>query len=98
MIDILLKKKLKLNFIFKKKKKKNDARRMSYKSLPHYEHHVATKRLSFYLFIYLFKFILFIFSCVGSLLLHVGFSLRWLLLLRSTGSTCMGFSSCGVWA
>ena len=24
-----------------------------------------------------------------------GFSLRWLLLLRSTGSRCMGFSSCG---
>ena len=27
-----------------------------------------------------------------------GFSLRWLLLLRSTGSRCTGFSSCGVWA
>ena len=25
----------------------------------------------------------------------VGFSLRWLLLLQSTGSRCMGFSSCG---
>ena len=25
----------------------------------------------------------------------VGFSLRWLLLLRSTGSRCAGFSSCG---
>ena len=25
----------------------------------------------------------------------VGFSLRWLLLLRSTGSRCVGFSSCG---
>ena len=24
-----------------------------------------------------------------------GFSLRWLLLLRSTGSRCTGFSSCG---
>ena len=30
-----------------------------------------------------------------SLLRCVGFSLRWLLLLRSTGSRCAGFSSCG---
>ena len=28
----------------------------------------------------------------------VGFSLRWLLLLRSTGSRHTGFSSCGTWA
>ena len=28
----------------------------------------------------------------------VGFSLRWLLLLRSMGSRHMGFSSCGSWA
>ena len=27
-----------------------------------------------------------------------GFSLRWLLWLRSTGSRHMGFSSCGTWA
>ena len=27
-----------------------------------------------------------------------GFSLRWLLLLRSTGSRRMGFSRCGTWA
>ena len=27
-----------------------------------------------------------------------GFSLRWLLLLWSTGSRRMGFSSCGTWA
>ena len=27
-----------------------------------------------------------------------GFSLRWLLLLQSTGSRRMGFSSCGTWA
>ena len=27
-----------------------------------------------------------------------GFSLRWLLLLRSTGSRHVGFSSCGSWA
>ena len=59
-------------------------------------------------------FYLFIFGCVGSLLLHglslavvsggysslwcTGFSLRWLLLLRSTGSRCTGFSSCSMWA
>ena len=28
----------------------------------------------------------------------VGFSLRWLLLLQSTGSRRVGFSSCGTWA
>ena len=28
----------------------------------------------------------------------VGFSLRWLLLLWSTGSRHVGFSSCGTWA
>ena len=54
----------------------------------------------------------FLFGCVGSSLLHAGFSpvaesggypslqctsfsLRWLLLLRSRGSRCVGFSSCG---
>ena len=64
-------------------------------------------------FFFLNKFIyLFIFCCVGSSLLHVGFlqlwraggysslqcagfSLRWLLLLWSTGSRGSGFSSCG---
>ena len=67
-------------------------------------------------FVFFYKFIyLFIFGCVGSSLLHVGFSLvgvsggysslrcagfslRWLLLLRSTGSRHAGFSSCGTWA
>ena len=33
-----------------------------------------------------------------SSLQFAGFSLRWLLLLRSTGSRCMDFSSCGTWA
>ena len=63
----------------------------------------------------LFYFLKFIFGCVVSLLLRVGFSLvaasrgysslrcagfslRWLLLLRSTGSRCTGFSSCGTQA
>ena len=51
------------------------------------------------LFIFYFlKIYLFIFGCVGSSLLCAGFSLRWLLLLRSTGSRCVGFSSCGSWA
>ena len=31
-----------------------------------------------------------------SLLRCAGFSLRWLLLLQSTGSRCIGFSSCGL--
>ena len=33
-----------------------------------------------------------------SLLWHTGFWLQWLLLLQSTGSRCVGFSSCGTWA
>ena len=33
-----------------------------------------------------------------SLLRCTGFSLRWLLLLRSTGSRCTGFISCGMQA
>ena len=32
-----------------------------------------------------------------SSLWHLGFSLRWLLLLQSTGSRHAGFSSCGTW-
>ena len=32
-----------------------------------------------------------------SLFLCAGFSLRWLLLLWSMGSRCVGFSSCGTW-
>ena len=62
----------------------------------------------FYLFIYLFIYFwlpwVFIVVCGLSLvevsggyssLWGVGFSLPWLLLLRSTGSRCMCFSSCG---
>ena len=33
-----------------------------------------------------------------SSLRYEGFSLRWLLLLESTGSRCAGFNSCGLWA
>ena len=29
---------------------------------------------------------------------HMGFSLRWLLLLQSSGPRCKGFSSCSTWA
>ena len=62
------------------------------------------------LFIYLFQAALglrcctWAFSSCGergrgySLLWCAGFSLRWLLLLQSTGSRCAGFSSCGMWA
>ena len=45
------------------------------------------------LFIYVF-----LFGCVGSLLLCAGFSLQWLLLLWSTGSRRAGFNSCGTQA
>ena len=62
-----------------------------------------------YLFIYLFMAALGLRCCVlgfslvvasggYSLLLCAGFSLRWLLLLWSTGSRSAGFSSCGTWA
>ena len=37
-------------------------------------------------------------SGVYSSLRCAGFSLRWLLLLRSAGSRYAGFSSCGTWA
>ena len=62
------------------------------------------------LFIYLFifghvgssllraSFLLVVVSGGYSSLQCVGFSLQWLLLLRSTGSRRAGFSSCGSWA
>ena len=37
-------------------------------------------------------------SGVYSSLWYAGFSLQWLLLLQSTGSSHAGFSSCGMWA
>ena len=49
-------------------------------------------------FFNIYLFYLFIFGCIGSLLRCTGFSLRWLLLLWSTGSRRAGFSSCGMWA
>ena len=42
-----------------------------------------------------FTYLLIFFVCIGSSLLCMGFSLRWLLLLQSMGSRCAGFSSCG---
>ena len=66
--------------------------------------------LVFYKFIYLFifgcigssllhaGFFLVAASRGYSSLQCAGFSLRWLLLLRSTGSRRVGFSSCGSWA
>ena len=60
------------------------------------------------MFIYLFLAVLGLRCCAWafsswasggySSLQCVGFSLRWLLLLRSTGSRHEGFSSCGSWA
>ena len=55
------------------------------------------------------KVVFFFFGCVGSSLLHAasggysslrsaGFSLRWLLLLWSTGSRRAGLRNCGTWA
>ena len=51
-------------------------------------------------FIYLFLPRLGLHCCSGFSLVAVngGFSLRWLLLLQSTGSRHTGFSSCGSWA
>ena len=60
-----------------------------------------------YLFIYFWLSWVFIAVCGLSLvaakrgyssLQCTGFSLRWLLLLQSTGSKHVGFSSCGSWA
>ena len=64
-----------------------------------------------YLFIYLFIYFwlrwvfiaarglsLVVVSRGHSSLRRTGFSLWWLLLLWSTGSRCVGFSSCGMWA
>ena len=67
--------------------------------IPH--HHFFNKYI--YLFIYLWLSWVFVaehrLSLVAvsggySSLWYAGFSLRWLLLLRSTGSRCTGFSSC----
>ena len=59
------------------------------------------------LFIYFWLCWVFVAACRLSLVVAsrgypslqcVGFSLRWLLLLRSMGSRCKSFSSCGLWA
>ena len=53
------------------------------------------------LFIYLFLAVFGLHCCMrafSSCCERAGFSLQWLLLLRSTGSRCAGFSSCGTWA
>ena len=61
----------------------------------------------FILFIYFWLCWVFVAVCGLSLVVAsggysslrcAGFSLQWLLLLRSTGSRRMGFSSCGTWA
>ena len=83
---------------------------MSSTSLCQHLPQLESKGLSFFFFL----INLFISGCVGSSLLCglslaaasggyssmrcAGFSLWWLLLLRSTGSRRAGFSSCGTWA
>ena len=61
-------------------------------------------KIYFILFIYFWLHWVFVAACGLSLvavsggyssLRYTGFSLRWLLLLRSMGSRCAGFSSCG---
>ena len=63
--------------------------------------------LFIYLFIYFWLHWVFVAVCGLSLvavsggyssLRSTGFSLSWLLLLQSTGSRRIGFSSCGMWA
>ena len=72
-----------------------------------FEFRIFFYNVSQYLFIYLW--LSWVFVAVHGLSLVVasggysslrcaGFSLRWLLLLRSTGSRHEGFSSCGTWA
>ena len=58
---------------------------------------VAKTLILIHLKVFLFFFkLLFIFDCVGSLLRCMGFSLQWLLLLRSTGSRRAGLSICSM--
>ena len=68
---------------------------------------IFLSNLIFYLFIYFWLGWVFVavrrFSLAAASegycsLQCTGFSLRWLLLLRSTSSRCTGFSSCGTWA
>ena len=47
---------------------------------------LGLKPIVLFFFFFFFKFV-FIFGCLGSSLLHMGFSLQWLLLLQSTGSS-----------
>ena len=63
--------------------------------------------INLFIYLFIFGFIGSLLLCVGSslvvesrgysLLWCTGFSLRWLLLLWSTGSRRVGFSSCGMW-
>ena len=55
--------------------------------------------LNVFILIYLFLVVLGLHRCAWlSLVVCVGFSLRWPLLLRSTVSGCRGFRRCGMWA
>ena len=73
----------------------------SFLGLSHVPFYVHNTHFVYPLTIFLFiclNFIYLIFGCIGSSLRCTGFSLRWLLLLQSTGSRRAGFSSCGSWA
>ena len=68
---------------------------------------VASIYISFWFFFFFWLCWVFVAVCGLSLVVArggysslrcVGFSLRWLLLLRSTGSRSAGFSNCGTWA
>ena len=69
----------------------------SYTKYSHYIY-VNTFFKKYYLFIY-WPCLVFVAASGGySSLQCAGFSLQWLLLLRSMGSRRVGFSSCGTWA
>ena len=62
---------------------------------------MAQSYLLLWLLLFLFPFFLnciYFWASLGLHCSHFGFSLWWLLLLRSTGSWLIGFSSCGAWA
>ena len=49
-------------------------------------------------FFFFFNLFIYLLEALGFSLRCTGFSLQWLLLLRSVGSRCAGFSSCGTQA
>ena len=71
------------------------------KSTPFFKNSFNFIYFKFIFLIYLFLAVLGLRCCsraFSSCSERTGFSLRWLLLLRSMGSKRAGFSSCGTWA